>query len=77
MYFNKKIQGFEAAKGRKTITYWWNPRNREDRKEIHLMIIISLNARGEKDALKQKSIKILFTIYKPEVVMLQETMCSN
>lgn len=41
------------------------------------MIILSFNVRGVGGALKQQALKRLFTVYKPYVFLLRETLCSE
>lgn len=42
-----------------------------------MMIILSLNMRGIGGTLKQQALKRMFFVYKPDVVMIQESMRSR
>jgi hypothetical protein len=41
------------------------------------MIVLSFNARGVEGAQKQLALKIQIRVYKPDIFMIKETMCTR
>jgi hypothetical protein len=49
--------------------------SRECLVEGNLVIVLSLNARWVGDNKKKLAFEILFSIFNPKVIMIQETLC--